>query len=831
VKFLPRLKIAQKLPLVVAGAALVASAILGVSAYFIAASTVTAMTEDRLRTVAIGRAHALEDMLEGIKSDLLITASSSGTVSALGNLAIGWPQIGADPAAVLREAFITKNPNPVEERENLDLGKLNQGATFDIAHSRLHPGFRNQLRAHGYEDIYLFDPAGTLIYSVKKRDDYALNFVTGPYAKSPLGEAFRLASAIEEPGQVAFIDAAPYAVTPEVPASFMAAPVFNNKVLAGVLAFKMPTSTIGLMMADKLGLGDSGEAFFVGTDYLMRNDSPFSADNDVLQTSFETPEVNAALNEGLSTFGVSTGYRGMNMMTATAPVRFENSRWALVAAIAEDEALAPVTAMRNSMLAASAGVLLLATLLGFVFSRNVTRPISRLTHTMDALAQGDLEVDVTGQHRHDEIGAMARSVEIFRENAIKITAMTDEERAASEHRRIERTEMMQQLQQGFGEVVDAAVDGDFTKRVTVTFADEEMNKLAASINNLVDAVDRGLGETGTVLAALARQDLTVHMTGDHRGAFGRLKDDINAVIDSLNSFVSGLRRTSISLRTATREILAGANDLSERTTLQAATIEETSATMETLSETVVENATKAEAASRMAQTVSETAAEGGDVMGRATHAMERITASSGKISNIIGLIDDIAFQTNLLALNASVEAARAGEAGKGFAVVAVEVRRLAQSAAEASSEVKALIEQSGTEVSSGSKLVAEAAQKLSAMLDAARENRELLSSIAADNRAQASQIAEVNVAVQQMDEMTQHNAALVEETNAAIEQTEAQASELDKVVENFRIGDEVEDRAAPAPVVRPKLTSRVRTAARAWLSDGNAAIDKDWAEF
>src|SRR5690606_19547621 len=133
---------AQKLPLVVAGAALVASAILGVSAYFIAASTVTAMTEDRLRTVAIGRAHALEDMLEGIKSDLLITASSSGTVSALGNLAIGWPQIGADPAAVLREAFITNNPHPAEEREKLDMGKLNQGATFDIAHSRLHPGFR-----------------------------------------------------------------------------------------------------------------------------------------------------------------------------------------------------------------------------------------------------------------------------------------------------------------------------------------------------------------------------------------------------------------------------------------------------------------------------------------------------------------------------------------------------------------------------------------------------------------------------------------------------------------------------------------------------------------
>ena len=174
-------------------------------------------------------------------------------------------------------------------------------------------------------------------------------------------------------------------------------------------------------------------------------------------------------------------------------------------------------------------------------------------------------------------------------------------------------------------------------------------------------------------------------------------------------------------------------------------------------------------------------------MGEATEAMERISSSSSKISNIIGLIDDIAFQTNLLALNASVEAARAGDAGKGFAVVAVEVRRLAQSAASASAEVKTLIEQSGAEVAGGSKLVADAAGKLNAMLDGARKNNDLLEGIARESREQASAIEEVNVAVRQMDEMTQHNAALVEETNAAIEQTEAQANELDKVVAVFLV--------------------------------------------
>ena len=836
--FIPNLKIAQKLPLAVLGAALLVSAGVGTASYLIGSSTVDQMSQRQMQTVAAERSNQFTTFLSGLQADIVNSAATDSVQTTVRDFNIGWGQYATkkpplDVVAELRKAYIDSNPNPEGQRQLLDVNEDKARSNWDFLHSKVHPLLRSQMESRGYADQYFIDPKGNVIYSVMKRDDFATNIVEGAYADSGLGRAFQTAMTFTEAGQVAFEDLAPYAAAGGVPASFMATTIFDQRgKVVGIMAVQMPVAGINTMMQNKANLGATGESFFVGEDHLLRNDSSFSPEDDTLTTVYDNAVVNAAL-AGESASGITTDYRGQRMIATAMPVEFNGAKWAMVTTMSEDEAFAPITDMRNMMLGIAAVLLLAVAAIGFLFSRTITKPISRLTDTMDKLAQGQLETEVVGANRSDELGAMAKAVEVFKQNALRVNEMTEEERAASVQRRVDRTNMMQELQRAFGVVVDAAIAGDFTKRVETSFPDAELNTLATSVNTLVETVDRGMSETGEVLSALAQTDLTHRVSGEYEGAFKRLKDDTNAVAEKLSVIVNQLKDTSRALKTATGEILSGANDLSERTTKQAATIEETSAAMEQLAATVLSNAQKAQEASEVASSVTRTAEEGGVVMHQANDAMERITTSSGKISNIIGLIDDIAFQTNLLALNASVEAARAGEAGKGFAVVAVEVRRLAQSAAEASSEVKVLIEQSGTEVKGGSKLVAEAAHKLEAMLSAARNSNALMEGIARESREQANSIEEVNAAVRQMDEMTQHNAALVEETNAAIEQTEAQAVELDRIVEVFRVEDGAPVRgqsAAPRGGIRG-LQDRVKKAAASYLSHGNAAVKDDWSEF
>jgi methyl-accepting chemotaxis protein len=786
-RLFPQLKIAHKLPLVVLGAAfVVGSAIAGASFYF-AARALEDQAHQNLATIAFERSNQLGTYLASIQNDVSQLAKSETAIQSLHAFATAWPQIrNADPSTVLRDAYITNNPNA--ENERLLLDKADAVSNYNVPHSRYQPIFREQIEAKGFRDLYLFDRDGHLVYTTKKGDDFAMGFAEGAgvYADTALGRLFRKTLAEGVPDQVEFEDFSNYGAIAESPVAFFAAPVetaLGSRI--GVVAVSITAERISKIIGYRTGLGQSGDTIVVAVDGLARSDSPATTENDVLTPTLFDPIIKEAVT-GVPGDTASPDFRGRSVMASAAPVDVtHNQSWGLIAVMDTAEVFAPITRLGIVILGIGAALLCAAVLFGWLFSRTITKPITRLNRSMGEMAQGDLTVEVKGAERRDEIGAMARAVEVFRQNGIRVHEMTEEERQNEQFRRAERSDMMQALQRAFGQVVDAAVAGDFSRRVGLGFDDPELNSLGTSVNNLVETVERNLGDTGHILAALANADLTVRMQGNFQGAFGELRDDVNKVGETLTTTVTALRGASRSLKTATGEILSGVADLSERTIRQGETIEQTSTAIEQLTTTVVDNAGRAAEASAKAMSVSQTATEGGEVMRLANDAMERIITSSGKISNIIGLIDDIAFQTNLLALNASVEAARAGEAGKGFAVVAVEVRRLAQSAAQASAEIKGLIEVSATEVKSGSKLVAEAAGKLLAMLASAKESSELIEAIARASREQASGIEDVSVAVRKLDTITQHNAALVEETNAALEKTEAQASELDGLVEGF----------------------------------------------
>ncbi|MEP7241265.1 MAG: methyl-accepting chemotaxis protein [Devosia sp.] len=493
--------------------------------------------------------------------------------------------------------------------------------------------------------------------------------------------------------------------------------------------------------------------------------------------------------------------------------------------------------MTASTIIAAVSVLavVLGSILALLIGRWLSGTISGIARDMGRLANGELDIELSGTERGDELGMMSGALEVFRNNGRAVREM-DSLKAAEAQRSMAAQAEREAVLADVRRVVASALAGDFSGRAEIAGVPDDLRDFVTSLNNVMSGVEQGVGETAAVLDSIAEADLSRRVEGDYPGVFGRLKASTNTAADTFADIVERLLDTSRSLKTATGEMLIGSRELSERTTRQAATIEETSAAMEQLATTVTATAGKAGEAAGKSLAASALADESGQVMLKATEAMERITASSAKISSIISLIDDIAFQTNLLALNASVEAARAGEAGKGFAVVAIEVRRLAQSAAQASAEVKLLVEKSGTEVRGGSKLVADAAGRLTSILGAVRENSTLMGAISQATREQASAIAEVNAAIRTMDEMTQHNATLVEESNAAIEQAEGQARELDRIVDVFSGDEAMEPEARPQPERQPagavaSMQARVRRAAERFGVVGNVAVDEDWGEF
>ena len=394
-------------------------------------------------------------------------------------------------------------------------------------------------------------------------------------------------------------------------------------------------------------------------------------------------------------------------------------------------------------------------------------------------------------------------------------------------------------------MVSAAVNGNFGERITLEGKSGFMLSLAEAMNRLCETTGAALDDVSVNLGAMAEGDLNKRITNAYSGSFDELKNKLNETSERLNEIVTDVVVGANEITSASSEITAGTNDLSQRTEQQASNLEETAASMEEIASTIKQNADNAQQANQLAISARTVATDGGDVVSKAVVAMSQIETSSQKISDIIGVIDEIAFQTNLLALNAAVEAARAGDAGKGFAVVASEVRSLAQRSSEAAKDIKGLIVESGSQVKDGVTLVNNAGTSLTEIVDSVKRVTDIVSEIAAASAEQSSGVEEVNKAIGQMDEMTQQNSALVEENAAACRLLQEQAENMHQRMSFFSVNTAATSERKPTrrreAMQRPMPTIAPKVAAAGGGGGGVAAIqadlqsalsqDDDWKDF
>ncbi len=885
-----QMTLAKKLPLAIVGLSLCVAVGIGFVGYITSATALKASDHYRLQSILGSRAAELQSYLGSIQQDLRVVASNPITGQAIQDFAGAWQQLGNDPTSTLQRLYIEENPHPIGKKENLDAAA--DGSTYSQAHADYHPWFREFLRERGYYDVFLFDVDGNLVYTVFKELDYATNLLHDRWSQTDLGNAFRAARDNPTAGNQRFFDFQPYEPSHGVPASFISTPVLDDGgQFVGVLVLQMPIDRLNTLMQASSGLGETGEAFIVGRDFLRRSDSRFTTESLILAQKVENPAVEQAL-AGQVGLHEGIGISGEAAVTAYQPLDFVGTRWALVAEISAAELGAPIKDLRNRFLITGLLFAGLCGLAGTIVSRTVTRPLSAMTAAVANLISGKAE-RVPGTERSDEIGDLAKAFGSFADQGISASRIklaldsaevsmmvadanndivyvnegllsmfkeiehdirrdlpafrVDEligtnidkfhkrpshqqqlvanltsnhlaeinvggrdlkfvaspvlgkngERLGTAVQWSDLTEELE-LRKAVETLLTAANQGDFSKRLNVTDNQGTLARLVEGINKLTQLVEAATNDLDNMLGALANGDLSQRIKADYQGSFGTLKDNANRTAEQLAGIVAEIQNATGEVGNAASEISSGTEDLSNRTEQAASNLEETAAATEEMSATVKQNAESAKNANQLAETANQTASKGGDVVERAVTAMSGIEGSAQKITDIIGVIDEIAVQTILLALNASVEAARAGEAGKGFAVVAQEVRQLAQRSAQAASDIKTLIQDSNNQVKDGVQLVNQAGEALEEIVGSIGKVTGIVREISNASQEQATGVQEINSSITSLDEMTQQNSALVEESSAAARALSDQAGKLAELMAFFKLKEGPVRRAAIA---------------------------------
>ena len=645
---------------------------------------------------------------------------------------LDWTLTGAAAPTLndLRSNYIDRNPFPLGQREQFDQSP--DGSVYDLIHVEFHDQFRGITARSGYYDLFFISPNGDVVYSVYKEDDFGTNLVNGRYSTSGLADVFRMA--LEDPGGIAFSDFAPYAPSSGAPASFMAEAVLNDAgQTIGVVAIQLPIQSLQANLTASSILGPQDETYLLGADRLARTGSIEDGFLAVLDQAPALPHLEFDTAKTSLHFNDVIGLRGNHVDAHVVNFDVLGNIWTVVVERDLDAAFAPLTAFVWKVILVFVVGAVLSVLISYFLAKSVTRPLVDFSDAMRRVGDGDLDAEVTGLDRHDEFGHVATNLNDFREKLKEAQVLAERD----------------------------AMKGDEQALVVKTLGN-------------------GLNE-------LAKGNLNNSLNDPFSSEYEELRQNFNATVETMNDLMRTIVDNSNEIHARAEEISASSDDLSHRTENQAATLEETAAALDELTASVREAAESASEVENVVTDARKDAEESGVVVSEAVNAMSMIRKSSSEISQIIGVIDDIAFQTNLLSLNASVEAARAGEAGRGFAVVASEVRALAQRSSEAAKQIKSLITSSSEQVETGVGLVGRTGEALGSIIERVGNIDALVSGIASGSREQSSGLGEINIGMTQLDQVTQQNAAMVEEATAAATTLRTEAAGLTHLVGRFKL--------------------------------------------
>jgi methyl-accepting chemotaxis protein len=561
------LKIAQKLPFLIVGFALLGMIATAMASAIHSASTINGLGAERLTAAASARANELERYLESLAADLRSVAAAPSTGEAIEAFDAAFQTLArqSDVTETLKDAYIRNNPHPLGEKHRLDAAT--GGTAYDAVHARFHPWMRTHLEEGGYYDIFLFNTQGDLIYSVFKEEDYATNFALGggEWAGSDLGQAFRAAMQGPE-GALHFFDFAPYGPSYGAPASFISTPVFRDGARVGVLAFQMPIDAVNTIMGDASGLGETGEALIIGGDMLLRNDSRFTPDNDILSARLDVELARGVVAGGAANTANDVSFGARTVAAAAVPLEFSGVRWAILAVQDTGEKNAPLTALLIALavtLLVACAVLAAAGVLG---ARTLTQPIGRVVTALEAVAHGQTSDAAAGDAgRGDEIGELARAVETFQAGLREQKRLQSEQRARDDMDKRRQAELerlvsafkstvsgvmgtvhdeVRRMQTSAHEVTDvaqSAANGARTSSQASENASEAVSSVSAAAQELVASISEIARQTETASTVVTetvqlteRTDAEVKQLADAAQRIGEVVELINAIAEQTN---------------------------------------------------------------------------------------------------------------------------------------------------------------------------------------------------------------------------------------------------------------------------------------------------------